>query len=96
MNSIAAPRNALRVADEVAVVACAMAGDDDPYGVLVRRRQNPIRQLFRSLCRDPALAEDLAETFLQTLSTVDTVKAPAACARLAARRAYQRLAATRG
>ncbi len=72
-------RNALRVADEVTVVACAMAGDDDAYGELVRRRQGPVRQLFRRLCRDPALADDLAQqTFLQAWRTVDTLKAPGA------------------
>ena len=75
----ALPRNALRVADEVTVVACAMAGDDDAYGELVRRRQDPVRQLFRRLCRDPALADDLAQqTFLQAWRTVDTLKAPGA------------------
>jgi hypothetical protein len=51
----ALPRNALRVADEVTVVAFAMAGDDDAYGELVRRRQDPIWQLFRRVCRDPVL-----------------------------------------
>lgn len=75
----ALPRNALRVADEVTVVACAMAGDDDAYGELVRRRQDPVRQLLRRLCRDPALADDLAQqTFLQAWRTVDTLKAPGA------------------
>jgi RNA polymerase sigma-70 factor (ECF subfamily) len=75
----ALPRNALRVADEVTVVACAMAGDDDAYGELVRRRQDSVRQLFRRLCRDPALADDLAQqTFLQAWRTVDTLKAPGA------------------
>jgi RNA polymerase sigma factor (sigma-70 family) len=75
----ALPRNALRVADELTVVACAMAGDDDAYSELVRRRQNPIRQLFRRLCRAPALADDLAQqTFLHAWRTVATLKSPAA------------------
>jgi RNA polymerase sigma-70 factor (ECF subfamily) len=72
-------QNALVGADELSVVICAMAGDDDAYGELVRRRQNAIRQLFRRLCRDPALADDLAQqTFLQAWRTIGTLKSPAA------------------
>jgi RNA polymerase sigma factor (sigma-70 family) len=72
-------QNALLGADEVSVVICAMAGDDDAYGELVRRRQGSIRQLFRRLCRDPTLADDLAQqTFLQAWRTVKTLKSPAA------------------
>jgi RNA polymerase sigma factor (sigma-70 family) len=75
----ALPHNALVGADELSVVICAMAGDDDAYGELVRRRQNSIRQLFRRLCRDWALADDLAQqTFLQAWRTIGTLKAPAA------------------
>ena len=71
--------SALRGADEVSVVICAMAGDDNAYGELVRRRQNAIRQLFRRLCREPALADDLAQqTFLQAWRSVETLKSPAA------------------
>jgi len=70
---------ALRGADELSVVICAMAGDDNAYGELVRRRQNTIRQLFRRLCREPALADDLAQqTFLQAWRNVETLKSPAA------------------
>lgn len=70
---------ALRGADEVSVVICAMAGDDNAYGELVRRRQHTIRQLFRRLCREPALADDLAQqTFLQAWRSVETLKSPAA------------------
>jgi RNA polymerase sigma factor (sigma-70 family) len=72
-------QNALVGADELSVVICAIAGDDDAYGELVRRRQGYIRQLFRRLCRDPALADDLAQqTFLQAWRTVGTLKSPAA------------------
>jgi RNA polymerase sigma-70 factor (ECF subfamily) len=61
------------------VVICAIAGDDNAYGELVRRRQSSIRQLFRRLCRDPALADDLAQqTFLQAWRSVNTLKSPAA------------------
>jgi RNA polymerase sigma factor (sigma-70 family) len=71
--------NALRGADELTVVAGAIAGDDVAYGELVRRRQGPIRQLFRRLCRDPALADDLSQqTFLQAWRHIDTLKSPAA------------------
>lgn len=58
--------NSLRGADELTVVGCAIASDDAAYGELVRRRQAPIRQLLRRLCRNPALADDPSQqTFLQ-------------------------------
>jgi RNA polymerase sigma-70 factor (ECF subfamily) len=61
------------------VVICAIAGDDDAFGELVRRRQSSIRQLFRRFCRDPALADDLAQqTFLQAWRSVGTLKSAAA------------------
>lgn len=73
--------NALRGADELTVIAAAIAGNDDAYGELVRRRQGPIRQLFRRLCRDPALADDLSQqAFLQAWRHIDTLKSPAAFA----------------
>lgn len=72
-------QSALLAADELTVVVGAIAGDDSAYGELVRRRQAAIRQLFRRLCRDPALADDLAQqTFLQAWRTIHTVKSPAA------------------
>ena len=72
-------QSALIGADELSVVMCAIAGDDSAYGELVRRRQGAIRQLFRRLCRDPALADDLAQqTFLQAWRSIQTVKSPAA------------------
>ncbi len=71
--------NALRGADELSVVACAIAGDDTAYGELVRRRQASIRSLLRRLCRDTALADDLSQqTFLQAWRGIDTLKSPAA------------------
>ena len=70
---------ALRGADELSVSALAIAGDDVAYGELVRRRQGSIRSLFRRLCRDPALADDLSQqTFLQAWRSIDTLKSPAA------------------
>ena len=71
--------SALRGADELTVVACAIAGDDTAYGELVRRRQAPIRQMFRRLCRDPALADDLSQqAFLQAWRTIHSLKSAAA------------------
>jgi len=70
---------ALRGADELSVVALAIAGDDLAYGELVRRRQGSIRNLFRRLCRDSALADDLSQqTFLQAWRSIDMLKSPAA------------------
>jgi RNA polymerase sigma-70 factor, ECF subfamily len=73
------PRRPLGVADERLVVVLAIAGDDSAFGELVRRRQAGVRHLLRRLCRDPALADDLAQqTFLQAWRTVRTLRAPAA------------------
>ncbi len=70
---------ALRGADELSVVALAIARDDVAYSELVRRRQGSIRSLFRRLCRDPALADDLSQqTFLQAWRSIETLKSPAA------------------
>jgi RNA polymerase sigma-70 factor (ECF subfamily) len=63
----------------LSVVALAIAGDDLAYGELVRRRQGATRSLFRRLCRDPALADDLSQqTFLQAWRSIETLKSPAA------------------
>jgi len=73
------PRNSLSVADEVAVVALAITGDDSAFSELVRRRQSSIRNLLRRLCRDPALADDLSQAaFLQAWRSLASLKAPAA------------------
>jgi RNA polymerase sigma-70 factor (ECF subfamily) len=72
-------QSALIGADDSSLVMCAIAGDDNAYGELVRRRQSAIRQLLRRLCRDPALADDLAQqTFLQAWRSIHTLKSPAA------------------
>ena len=53
-------------AAEAAVVALAMNGDAPAFCELVRRRQSWLRHLLRRLCRNPALADDLAQqVFLQ-------------------------------
>lgn len=71
--------NVLRGADELTLAACAIAGDDTAYSELVRRRQDVIRTLFRRLCRDPALADDLSQqTFLQAWRSIESLRSPAA------------------
>ena len=66
-------------AAEAAVVALAMNGDDAAFGELVRRRQAAIRQMFRRLTRDPALADDLAQqTFVQAWKSIRALRSPAA------------------
>ena len=73
------PRSALGVADEATVVALAMAGDDAAFEELVRRRQSPLRNLLRRLCRDAALADDLSQAaFLQAWRNLATLRAPGA------------------
>jgi RNA polymerase sigma-70 factor (ECF subfamily) len=72
-------RTALAAAAEATLAALAIAGDDSAYGELVRRRQSQIRNLLRRLCRDPALADDLAQqSFLQGWRRVRSLQAPAA------------------
>ena len=73
------PGSKLGEASEAAVVALAMNGDDAAFGELVRRRQDAIRNLFRRMTREPALADDLAQqAFLQAWKSIRTVKSPAA------------------
>ncbi len=73
------PRSALGVAEELTVVALAITGDDAAFGELVRRRQSPIRNLLRRLCRDSALADDLSQTaFLQAWRTLRSLRSPGA------------------
>jgi len=55
---------ALGQAAEAAVVALALGGDSAAFSELVRRRQSWLRNLLRRLCRDPALADDLAQQAL--------------------------------
>lgn len=61
------------------MVALAMAGDGPAFEELVRRRQGPTRALLRRLCRDHALADDLAqETFVQAWRAIGTLRQPGA------------------
>lgn len=73
------PRDSLSTAAEALIAALAIAGDDEAYGELVRRRQSQIRELLRRLSRDPALADDLAQLALvQAWRTIRTLRAPGA------------------
>ena len=66
-------------AAEAVVVALAMGGDRNAFSELVWRRQSWLRNLLRRLCRDPALADDLAQqVFIKTWRSLPQLKAPAA------------------
>ena len=66
---------ALGQAAEAAVVALAIGGDEAAFSELVRRRQSWLRNLLRRLCRDPALADDLAQqALLQAWRSLRTLK----------------------
>lgn len=73
------PRGELRAAAETVVAALAIAGDDAAYAELVRRRHSQIRGLLRRLCRDPSLADDLAQqTFLQAWRRIRSIESAGA------------------
>lgn len=75
----AAPGAAFGRAAEAAVVVLAMSGDRDAFSELVRRRQSWLRNLLRRLCRDPALADDLAQqVFLRAWRSLPTLRSVAA------------------
>jgi RNA polymerase sigma-70 factor, ECF subfamily len=66
-------------AAEASVVALARAGDRPAFDELVRRHQCSIRDVLRSLCRDAALADDLAqETFFQGWRHIGRLRVPEA------------------
>jgi RNA polymerase sigma-70 factor (ECF subfamily) len=70
---------ALGEAAEAVVVALAMGGDRQAFTELVWRRQSWLRNLLRRLCRDPALADDLAQqVFLKAWRALPQLRAPAA------------------
>jgi RNA polymerase sigma factor (sigma-70 family) len=73
------PSPLLGEASEAAVVVLAMNGDDAAFGELVRRRQDAIRNLFRRMTRNPALADDLAQqAFVLAWKSIRTLKSPGA------------------
>jgi RNA polymerase sigma factor (sigma-70 family) len=70
---------ALGEAAEAAVVALAVGGDRGAFTELVWRRQSWLRNLLRRLCRDPALADDLAQQVLiRAWSSLPQLKSAAA------------------
>jgi RNA polymerase sigma-70 factor (ECF subfamily) len=69
----------MTTAAEAAVVALAKLGDRPAFEELVRRRQSAVRNLLRRLCRDHALADDLAQqTFIQAWKTITNLQSPQA------------------
>jgi RNA polymerase sigma-70 factor (ECF subfamily) len=61
------------------VIALAIAGDDAAFSELVRRRHAHLRNLLRRLCRDGALADDLAQqAFVQAWRSMSKLRAPLA------------------
>ncbi|HEX4628914.1 MAG TPA: sigma-70 family RNA polymerase sigma factor [Gemmatimonadales bacterium] len=76
MNRVSA---ALGEAAEAVVVALAMGGDRSAFSELVWRHQSWLRNLLRRLCRDPALADDLAQqAFLKAWRSLPQLKTPGA------------------
>jgi RNA polymerase sigma-70 factor, ECF subfamily len=66
---------------EAALVALAMHGDRGAFAKLVHRRQSWLRNLLRRLCRDHALADDLAQqAFMQAWRALPSLKSTAAFA----------------
>jgi RNA polymerase sigma factor (sigma-70 family) len=66
-------------ANEGAIVALAMNGDEAAYGELVRRKQHAIRHLLRRLARDASIADDLSQqAFVQAWKSIGRLKSPLA------------------
>jgi RNA polymerase sigma factor (sigma-70 family) len=74
------PRRAANdAAAEATLVALAIAGDDQAFEQLVRRRQGFVRALLHRLCRDPALSDDLAQqVFLQAWRSLRALRSAGA------------------
>src|SRR5688572_9773701 len=79
MDAAAIRPELLAAAEEPAVVALACAGEQSAFAELVRRRQAGLRSLLTKLCRDRAMADDLAqEALLKAWQQLSTLKAHAA------------------
>ena len=73
------PSRGLGAASEPVALALAMRGDSAAFSELVRRRQSWLRNLLRRLCRDPSLADDLAQqAFFQAWRSLATLKSASA------------------
>jgi RNA polymerase sigma-70 factor, ECF subfamily len=71
--------SALGEAAEAAVVALAMGGDRSAFSELVWRRQSWLRNFLRRLCRDPVLADDLAQqVFIKAWRSLPQLKSVSA------------------
>src|SRR5262245_45857864 len=61
--------------DEPSVVALARAGEQPAFAELMRRRESALRSMLTRLCRNHALADDLAqEAFLQAWRQLPNLK----------------------
>jgi RNA polymerase sigma-70 factor (ECF subfamily) len=66
-------------APEHLLLGLAMRGETAAFNELVVRRQSWLRNLLRRLCREPALADDLAQqTLLQAWRSLPGLREPAA------------------
>jgi RNA polymerase sigma-70 factor (ECF subfamily) len=62
---------------ESVLVGLARTGNRDAYAEIVSRRQNWVRNLMRRCCRDPALADDLAQqVFMQGWQSLRQLEDP--------------------
>lgn len=60
---------------EILIVSMAMAGDQEAFTELVRRRQSWVRNLMRRFCGNTILADDLAQqVFLQAWRNIHQLK----------------------
>jgi len=72
-------RSTIGASAEASVVTLACAGDRLAFEELVRRRQSSVRSLLHRLCRNPALADDLAqEAFMQAWRAIRSLRSAAA------------------
>jgi RNA polymerase sigma-70 factor (ECF subfamily) len=73
------PAKSLANHAEAVLVVAARLGELRAFDELVRRRQSHLRNVLRRLCRDPSLADDLAQdTFLQAWKQIRGLRADAA------------------
>jgi RNA polymerase sigma-70 factor (ECF subfamily) len=69
----------LQKATDTLVIALACAGDDGAFGEVLRRRQMRVRKFMYRLCRQTALADDLAQqVFLKAWRSLGGLRSAAA------------------